>query len=181
MLADKLLPRTLSVTQLAMMPKPPIVRQENNPWPEWPKVLKTDYGQEEAIAAFGHDPREYETTVKEIITQNGKLAEIKTNNVRFENRQMIEVPDSEKNLKCDLLIIAAGFVGCEDYISNAFGLQLTNRNSVATEENHYRTNYDNVFTAGDMHRGQSLVVWAISEGREAAREVDEYLMGYTNM
>ncbi|MBP7059211.1 MAG: glutamate synthase subunit beta [Lachnospiraceae bacterium] len=170
-----------SVTQLEMMPKPPIVRQENNPWPEWPKVLKTDYGQEEAIAVFGHDPREYETTVKEIITQNGKLAEIKTNNVRFENRQMIEVPDSEKNLKCDLLIIAAGFVGCEDYISNAFGLQLTNRNSVATEENHYRTNYDNVFTAGDMHRGQSLVVWAISEGREAAREVDEYLMGYTNM
>ena len=175
-----------SVTQLEMMPQPPIVRAADNPWPEWPKVLKTDYGQQEAIALFGHDPRIYETTVKELITnKKGQLKSIKTVKVRFEGRQMIELEGSEKILPCDLLLIAAGFTGCETTVPEALGLQLTGRGVVATEDGHYRAKaaqtFPAIFTAGDMHRGQSLVVWAIVEGRECAREVDEYLMGYTNL
>ena len=93
--------------------------------------------------------------------------------------QMVEVPGSESKLDCDLVLIAAGFLGTEDYIAKAFGVDLNARTNVATEAGHYKTNVENVFTAGDMHRGQSLVVWAIREGREAAREVDESLMGYS--
>lgn len=171
-----------SVTQLEMMPEPPAERRVTNPWPEWPLVKKTDYGQLEAIDTFGHDPRIYETTVKKLISKNGKLTAIETVKVKFENRKMIEIPGTEQTLKCDLLLIAAGFVGCEDYIAEAFGVKRTPRGVVETEgEEVYRTNVPKVFTAGDMHRGQSLVVWAITEGRKAAREVDEYLMGYTTL
>lgn len=170
-----------SVTQLEMMPAPPVERSASNPWPEWPKVLKTDYGQQEAIAVFGHDPRIYETTVKELVVKKGKLTAIKTVKVKFENRQMKEVEGSEQTLKCDLLIVAAGFLGCEEYTAESFGTKLTARNVVETEPDHYRTAIPKVFTAGDMHRGQSLVVWAITEGRAAAKEVDEYLMGYSGM
>ena len=175
-----------SVIQLEMMPKAPDERAENNPWPEWPRVCKTDYGQEEAIAMFGSDPRIYQTTVKEFLKdKNGKLCGLKT--VKLEGKkdektgrmQMVEVPGSESKLDCDLVLIAAGFLGTEDYIAKAFGADLNARTNVATEAGHYKTNVENVFTAGDMHRGQSLVVWAIREGREAAREVDESLMGYS--
>ncbi len=175
-----------SVIQLEMMPKAPDERAENNPWPEWPRVCKTDYGQEEAIAMFGSDPRIYQTTVKEFLKdKNGKLCGLKT--VKLEGKkdektgrmQMVEVPGSESKLDCDLVLIAAGFLGTEDYIAKAFGVELNARTNVATEAGHYKTNVENVFTAGDMHRGQSLVVWAIREGREAAREVDESLMGYS--
>ncbi|MCR4693964.1 MAG: glutamate synthase subunit beta [Pseudobutyrivibrio sp.] len=170
-----------SVIQLEMMPKPPEERLSSNPWPEWPKVLKTDYGQQEAIEVFGSDPRVYETTVKELVSKKGKLTEIKTVKVKFEAGKMVEVEGSQKTIKCDLLLIAAGFVGCEDYTAKAFEVGLTDRNVVATEPEKYKTNQAKVFTAGDMHRGQSLVVWAIAEGRSCAREVDEYLMGYSNM
>ena len=170
-----------SVTQLEMMPQPPVDRLPSNPWPEWPKVLKTDYGQQEAIAKSGHDPRIYETTVKELITKDGKLTAIKTVRVKFENRQMVEVEGSEQEIKCELLLVAAGFVGCEDYIAEAFGVLRTPRGVVDSAPEHYRTNVEKVFAAGDMHRGQSLVVWAITEGRNAAKEVDEYLMGYSNL
>lgn len=175
-----------SVIQLEMMPKAPDERAENNPWPEWPRVCKTDYGQEEAIAMFGSDPRIYQTTVKEFLKdKNGKLCGLKT--VKLEGKkdektrrmQMVEVPGSESKLDCDLVLIAAGFLGTEDYIAKAFGVDLNARTNVATEAGHYKTNVENVFAAGDMHRGQSLVVWAIREGREAAREVDESLMGYS--
>lgn len=174
------------VIQLEMMPKAPDERAENNPWPEWPRVCKTDYGQEEAIAMFGSDPRIYQTTVKEFLKdKNGKLCGLKT--VKLEGKkdektgrmQMVEVPGSESKLDCDLVLIAAGFLGTEDYIAKAFGVDLNARTNVATDAGHYKTNVENVFTAGDMHRGQSLVVWAIREGREAAREVDESLMGYS--
>ena len=171
-----------SVTQIEMMPCPPEERLASNPWPEWPKVLKTDYGQEEAIALFGHDPRIYETTIKELITKKGRLTAVRTVKVRFENRNMIEIEGTEQTLKCDLLIIAAGFVGCEDYTPRAFGVDLGPRGTVATSSpDTYKTSVDKVFTAGDMHRGQSLVVWAIVEGRHCARAVDEYLMGYSYM
>ncbi|MDD5858740.1 MAG: glutamate synthase subunit beta [Eubacteriales bacterium] len=171
-----------SVTQLEMMPMPPVERLASNPWPEWPKVLKTDYGQQEVIEKFCHDPRIYETTVKEIHQKNGKITEIVTVKVKFENRKMVEIAGTEKVLPCDLLLIAAGFIGCEDYVADAFGVTRTQRGVVATPDpDQYKTNVDKVFTAGDMHRGQSLVVWAITEGRKCAKEVDKYLMGYSNL
>lgn len=175
-----------SVIQLEMMPKAPDTRAENNPWPQWPKVCKTDYGQEEAIAVFGSDPRIYQTTVKEFIKdKNGRLTGLVT--VKLESKkdektgrmQMTEVPGTEEKLECDLVLIAAGFLGTQDYVAKAFGVALNERSNVATPEGGYQTNVENVFAAGDTRRGQSLVVWAIREGREAAREVDESLMGYS--
>lgn len=175
-----------SVTQLEMMPCPPTERQPNNPWPQWPKVLKTDYGAQESIEKFGHDPRVYKTTIKEVYQKDGKVCGIKTVQVEFKNvdgkRTLCEIEGSEKELPADLILIAAGFLGCEDYTANAFGVPLSPRNTVATSgADSYFTGTDKVFTAGDMHRGQSLVVWAIAEGRECAREIDEYLMGYSNL
>ena len=176
----------VSVTQLEMMPKAPDQRAANNPWPEWPKICKTDYGQEEAIAVFGHDPRIYQTTVKEFLKdKNGNLTGLIT--VKLEAKKdektgrmnMVPVEGSEQKLDADLVLIAAGFLGTEKYVADAFGVKLNARTNVETEEGRYKTNVKKVFTAGDMHRGQSLVVWAIREGREAAREVDESLMGYS--
>ena len=175
-----------SVTQLEMMPKAPDTRAEDNPWPEWPKVCKTDYGQEEAIAVFGQDPRIYTTTVKEFLKdKNGNLCGLKV--VKLEGKkdektgrmQMVEVPGSESKMDADLVLIAAGFLGTQKYVADAFGVELNQRTNVATEAGKYATSVPNVYTAGDMHRGQSLVVWAIREGREVAREVDESLMGYS--
>ena len=209
-----------SVTQIEMMPEPPVERAASNPWPEWPKVLKVDYGQQEAIRVFGHDPRVYETTVKGIETKkDGSIKAVITSKVKFENRQMVLVEGTEQKLPCDLLIIAAGFTGCESYVADAFGVALTERHVVKTEAEHYHTesavkttapaagskdgeksgaasaasgsaakagastvtaaDTAKIFTAGDMHRGQSLVVWAIAEGRACASEVDAYLMGYS--
>ena len=177
-----------SVVQLEMMPKAPDERMEMNPWPEWPRVCKTDYGQQEAIAVFGSDPRVYTTTVKEFIKdKKGKLC--KAVLVKLESKKdeatgrmmMAEIPGSEYTVDVDLVLIAAGFLGSESYVTKAFGVEVNARTNVLTEPGRYATNVKNVFTAGDMHRGQSLVVWAIREGREAAREVDESLMGYTNL
>ena len=170
-----------SVTAIEMMPSPPLVRADSNPWPEWPKVLKTDYGHREAIARFGADPRIFSTTVKELILKDGTLHQIRTVRVAFKDGKLQEVEGTEKILPCDLLLIAAGFTGCQQYTADAFGVKLTPRGTVGTQDgpDHYRTNIPGVFTAGDMHRGQSLVVWNIVEGRGCAREVDEYLMGYT--
>ena len=175
-----------SVVQLEMMPKLPDTRAENNPWPEWPKVCKTDYGQEEAIAKFGSDPRIYQTTVKEFVKdEEGNLKGVTTVKVEFVYDEesgrnvMQEVAGSEQYIEAELVLIAAGFLGPKQYIPEAFGVETNNRSNVATEEGKYSTNVEKVFTAGDMHRGQSLVVWAIREGRDAAAEVDEYLMGYT--
>lgn len=169
-----------SVTALEMMPEPPVERAASNPWPEWPKVKKTDYGHEEAIALYGGDPRVYETTVKEFITdKKNKLTKIKTVQVKFQDGKLAEVAGSEKELPCDLLLIAAGFVGCEPYTAEAFGVTRTKRGTVETAPDQYAASVKGVFTAGDMHRGQSLVVWAVCEGRSCAREVDAYLMGYT--
>jgi len=175
-----------SVTQLEMMPKPPEVRAASNPWPEWPRVLKTDYGQEEAIALFGHDPRIYQTTVKEIrADKSGAVRSVVTVGLEPKSdggrRRMAEVPGSEKELPCGLLLIAAGFLGCEKYAADAFGAELDERTNVRTAEGRCVTANPKVFAAGDMRRGQSLVVWGIAEGRAAAREVDEFLMGYTDL
>ena len=177
-----------SVLQLEMMPKAPDQRAENNPWPEWPKVCKTDYGQQEAIALFGHDPRVYTTTVKEFI-KDKKGNVCKAVLVKLESKKdektgrmmMAEIAGSEYTVEVDLVLIAAGFLGSENYVAKAFGVELNERTNVKTAPGAYQTNVKNVFAAGDMHRGQSLVVWAIREGREAAREVDLSLMGYTNL
>ena len=177
-----------SVVQFEMMPKPPACRQENNPWPEWPKVLKTDYGQQEAIAVFGDDPRIYETTVKEFIKDaKGNLKQVKivklswTKDENTGRMNMSEIPNSETVLDVELVFIAAGFLGSEEYVTKDFGVKLTDRTNVLTKPGEYSTSEKGVFTAGDMHRGQSLVVWAIREGREAAKAVDKDLMGYTNL
>ena len=178
-----------SVVQLEMMPKLPDTRAANNPWPEWPRVNKTDYGQEEAIAVFGHDPRIYQTTVKQFIKDDkGHIHSIET--IRLQpvkdeatgRMKMEQVRGSEEIIPADLVLIAAGFLGTEKYIADAFGVELNGRTNVDTASpESYKTNVEKVFTAGDMHRGQSLVVWAIREGREAAKAVDEYLMGYTTL
>ncbi|MBQ0001404.1 MAG: glutamate synthase subunit beta [Clostridiales bacterium] len=177
-----------SVIQLEMMPKPPVERAANNPWPEWPRVLKTDYGQEEAIAVFGQDPRIYQTTVTEFIPdKKGNVAKAKI--VKLESKKdektgrfmMVPVEGTEEIIPVDLVLIAAGFLGSQKYITDAFQVALNPRTNVDTKPGEYATSVPRVFTAGDMHRGQSLVVWAIREGREAARAVDESLMGYTNL
>ncbi len=177
-----------SVTQIEMMPKAPDTRAEDNPWPEWPKVCKTDYGQEEAIALFGHDPRIYETTVKEFLKkEDGSLCGVKTVRLSWVKdpasgrMNMAEIPGSEQVLPADIVLIAAGFLGAQKYVAEAFGVELNERTNVKTAPGAYRTSVDNIFVTGDMHRGQSLVVWAIREGREAAKAVDESLMGYSNL
>ena len=167
---------------------PPKARLESNPWPEWPKVLKTDYGQEEAIAVFGKDPRKYQTTVTEFTMDdagcvNGaKLVSLKPEfDQKTKRMNMVPVAGTEETVNADLVLIAAGFLGSESYVTETMGVECDGRSNVKTEPGSYQTSQERVFTAGDMHRGQSLVVWAISEGRNAAKQVDESLMGYTNL
>ena len=176
------------VIQLEMMPEAPKSRAAGNPWPEWPKILKTDYGQEEAIDQFGHDPRVYQTTVTEFKKdKGGNVCSAKTVSLAPERDEktnritMVPVPGSEKTIEVDLVLIAAGFLGSEGYVSEAFDVKLDGRTNVETVCGTYQTCNDRIFAAGDMHRGQSLVVWAMAEGWEAAREVDTSLMGYTNL
>ncbi|MFA9464098.1 MAG: glutamate synthase subunit beta [Velocimicrobium sp.] len=177
-----------SVLQIEMMPKAPEERLASNPWPEWPKILKTDYGQEEAIAVFGSDPRIYQTTIKEFVKdKNGVLKKVIC--VKLEAKKdektgrlsMQEIVGSEFSVDADFVFIAAGFLGTQDYVAKAFNVTLNERTNVATQPGYYATNIEKVFVAGDMRRGQSLVVWAINEGREVAKEVDAHLMGYTNL
>ena len=177
-----------SVTQLEMLPKAPDVRSETNPWPQWPLVCKTDYGQEEAIAVFGHDPRIYTTTVKEFKKdKKGKLCKVVT--IQLESkvdeatgrRMMVPVEGTEKELPCELVLIAAGFLGTQKYLTDAFGVEVNQRTNIKTDDGRFATNVTGVFAAGDCHTGQSLVVKAIRQGRDCAREVDKYLMGYTNL
>ncbi len=177
-----------SMLQLEMMPKAPDARTDTNPWPEWPNVCKTDYGQQEAIAVFGHDPRVYQTTVKQFIKdKKGNLKQVEL--IKLEPQKdpksgrtnMVEIPGTEYTVDAELVLIAAGFLGSEEYVTKAFGVDVNARTNVDTAPGAYQTSADRVFTAGDMHRGQSLVVWAIREGMEAAKEIDESLMGYTNL
>ncbi len=177
-----------SVLQLEMMPKLPDDRAENNPWPEWPRVCKTDYGQEEAAEVYGTDPRVYQTTVKEFLSdENGKLrgavlvklsAEKDTSSGRT---IMKPVEGSEYTADAELVLIAAGFLGSESYVTQSFGVETDARTNVKTAQGGHRTSVDGIYTAGDMHIGQSLVVRAIREGRDCAKEVDYDLMGYTNL
>ena len=170
---------------LEMMPQPPKERAASNPWPEWPRVLKVDYGQTECMAKFGKDPRVYQTTVKEFLKDDaGSLTAAVISYLKPERdpetgRTSMVPTGEEFTYNCELAFIAAGFVGCESYVADAFGVSLTGRGCVDTD--HFRTNVDKVFACGDMRRGQSLVVWGLREGRDCAAEVDRYLMGYTNL
>ena len=172
-----------SVIQLEMTAKLPDTRAASNPWPQWPRVCKTDYGQEESIAVFGKDPRIYQTTVKEIVADaSGAVSAVRT--VRLQPKYdeasgrtvFAEVPDSIQTLPCELLLIAAGFVGCESAVAEAFGAARSERGNLLTENDSYRTAIPKVFAAGDARRGQSLVVWAIAEGKACADEVDRSLI-----
>ncbi len=177
-----------SVTQLEMMPKAPDSRLDSNPWPEWPRVNKTDYGQEEAIYKFGHDPRIYQTTVKEFVKDSkGNLKSLIIISLEAKKDEktgrmnMVEVAGSEKEIPAQLVLIAAGFLGSEKYVTDAFKVEVSERTNVKTYLGKYKTSVPNVYAVGDMHRGQSLVVWAIAEGRAAAAEIDKDLMGYSNL
>ena len=156
-----------SVIQLEMMPAPPVERLSNNPWPEWPRTLRTDYGQLEAIHRQGADPRIYETTVSRLLP--GAIETVKL-------RGFDPIPGTEQVLPCDLLLIAAGFVGCETATAERFNVRLNPRGRMMPENGSHHLR-DNLFSAGDMRTGQSLVVRALADGRAAAMEVHEYLKG----
>ena len=169
-----------SVTQFEITPQPVETRAANNPWPLWPRVFKTDYGQLEAIEVFGHDPREFSTSIKEIIgDENGAVAAIKT--VRyasvFENGRpgFKEIEGSEELRPAGLILVAMGFLGPERTLIDALNLKTDGRGNVLTPADRYSTSLQSVFAAGDMRRCQSLVVWALMEGRRAAEECHAYL------
>ncbi len=176
-----------SLLQLEILPKPPLQRAPDNPWPEWPKVYMLDYGQQEAAAVFGEDPREYLVTAKRFIgDENGWVKAIEIVEVEWQKDEKGRfVPKqkfgSEKILPAQLVLLAMGFLGPEDTILSQLGIERDERSNVKAEYGKYATNLKGVFAAGDMRRGQSLVVWAINEGRGAARAVDEYLMGKTDL
>ena len=166
-----------SVTELELMPAAPVERTPNNPWPEWPRVLRTDYGQLEAAALQGADPRVFETTVREIETnENGEICAIVTARVaRGADGRFAPVPGSEVRLPCQLLLIAAGFLGCDQANVDAFGLKRTQRGNPETEGGSHRI-APGLYAAGDFRTGQSLVVRAIADGKAAAKEIDAALM-----
>ncbi|MCU0525004.1 MAG: glutamate synthase small subunit [Elainella sp. Prado103] len=176
-----------SLVQLEIMPKPPHRRAADNPWPEWPKVYRMDYGQEEAAAKFGDDPRVYTTTATKFEgDENGQVTAVHTVQVawqRNEKGQFIpqHLPGTEKVLPAQLVLLAMGFLGPEQPLLDALGLERDARSNVKAEYGKYATSLPQVFAAGDCRRGQSLVVWAINEGREAARECDRFLMGSTDL
>lgn len=173
-----------SIFQFEIMPKPPEKRvEETNPWPEWPKKVKVDYGQEEAICIYGEDPRNYNISTKRIVgNESGYVKEVHTVKVKWDKDEAgrfvpVEIPGTEKVWKADLVITAMGFIGPEDIIPDELSLKRDNRTNVQAEYEIFKTNVDKVFAAGDMRRGQSLVAWAVQEGKLAAREIDKYLMG----
>jgi len=176
-----------SLIQLEIMPQPPLQRAGDNPWPQWPKVYKLDYGQEEAAAVFGADPRQYLVTAKRFLGDAaGHVAGIEIVNVEWtkdDKGRFIpkEVAGSAKVLPAQLVLLAMGFLGPEDTLLKPLGIACDERTNVKAEHGKFTTNVEGVFAAGDMRRGQSLVVWAINEGRGAARECDRYLMGQTEL
>jgi glutamate synthase (NADPH) small chain len=176
-----------SLVQIEILPQPPLERQADNPWPEWPKTYKMDYGQEEAAAKFGADPRVYLTTVKKFIGDaNGAVKELVTVEIKWEKNekgQFIpkEQAGTEKTIPADLVLLAMGFLGPEQSMLKDLNLETDARSNIKAEHEKYTTSIKGIFAAGDCRRGQSLVVWAFNEGRGAARECDRYLMGTTDL
>jgi len=176
-----------NLTQFEILPRPPDERQPDNPWPEWPKIYRLDYGQEEAKARFGDDPRRYVTTPEKFVGDgNGQVKELHTVDVEWvkgDNGALFpkKISGTEKVWEADLVLLAMGFLGPEDTILAELGVERDPRSNAKAEYGHFHTNVKGVFAAGDVRRGQSLVVWAINEGRGAARECDHYLMGRTDL
>jgi glutamate synthase (NADPH/NADH) small chain len=176
-----------SLVQIEILARPPLERAADNPWPEWPKVYKLDYGQEEAAAKFGADPRVYLTTVKRFVADEaGSLKELVTVQVKWERNERgqfvpVEVPGTEQVRPAQLALLAMGFLGPERPVLGDLGVECDERSNVRAEHGKFATNLKGVFAAGDCRRGQSLVVWAINEGRGAARECDRFLMGRTEL
>ena len=176
-----------SITQIEILPKPPAERTADNPWPEWPKTYKMDYGQEEAAARYGADPRVYLTTVKKFNADaQGRVESLVTVEIKWSKNdkgQFVpqEQPGTEKTRSAQLVLLAMGFLGPEQPLVKALALDTDPRSNIKADHNVHATNLPGVFAAGDCRRGQSLVVWAINEGRAAARECDRYLMGSTTL
>ena len=173
-----------SLAQFEIVPRPPNERTADNPWPQWPRTYKLDYGQTEAKARFGADPRTYQISTKRMVgDEQGNVKELHTVKVEMKfadgRMQFIEVPNSEEIWPAQLVLLAMGFRGPEDQLIDQLGVARDPRSNVKAEHGSFKTSVDGIFSAGDMRRGQSLVVWAINEGRGAAREVDRWLMGQT--
>jgi glutamate synthase (NADPH/NADH) small chain len=176
-----------SLTQFEILPRPPDERQPDNPWPEWPKIYQLDYGQEEVAARFGADPRTYLIMTENFVGDNqGHVQELHTVDVEWARADTgslfpKRVPGTEKVWQADLVLLAMGFLGPEQTLIEALAVDRDERSNAKAAYGQFTTNLDGVFAAGDMRRGQSLVVWAFNEGRGAARECDRYLMGTTNL
>jgi NAD(P)H-dependent glutamate synthase small subunit len=176
-----------SLVNFELLPQPPEERAPGNPWPTWPKVFRVDYGHEEATEKFGDDPREYCVLSKGFIRgDDGNVAGIRTVQVEWAKDdtgrfQMKEVEGSEKEWKADLILLALGFLGPEHYIAEHLDVELDGRSNYQSSHGEFETNIPKLFSAGDCRRGQSLVVWAINEGRGAARSIDECLMGSSEL
>jgi NAD(P)H-dependent glutamate synthase small subunit len=171
-----------SLVNFELFPQPPTQRADNNPWPTWPKILRTDYGHQEAAQRDGKDPRVYSISSTEFVDNgNGHIKAIRTMDVVMKDGKFENVPGSEREWEADLVLLAMGFLGPEHAVSDQLGISYDQRSNYQAEYGRYNTNVAKVFTAGDCRRGQSLVVRAINEGRESAREIDRYLMGSTQL
>lgn len=174
-----------NVINFELLPHPPEERAADNPWPTWPKIFRVDYGHAEAKDTFGKDPREYAIMSKRFLGKDGKLTGIETVNVEWTNTDgkwsMAEIPGSEKIWDADLILLSMGFLGPEQYTIEGLGVETDERSNYKADYNRFKTSAEGIFAAGDCRRGQSLVVWAIDEGRRAAREVDRFLMGETQL
>jgi NADPH-dependent glutamate synthase beta subunit-like oxidoreductase len=170
-----------SLINLELLDQPPEKRASDNPWPLWPKIRRTDYAHEESIARFGADPRNYAVVSKEFSGADGRVASVRITRIEWQAvsgpPKMVEIEGSAETLEADLVLLAMGFLGPEAYLASALGLELDPRSNYKAQHGKFATSVPGVFAAGDCRRGQSLVVWAINEGRGAARAVDEYLMG----
>ena len=175
-----------SLVNFELLPQAPAERAEDNPWPLWPVIHRVDYGHEEGIERFGRDPREYCILTKEFIGDDaGNVKAVKTIEARWTRVDgrwnMEEVAGTEKTWEADLVLLSMGFLGPEHYVSNEIGIDYDDRSNYKAEYGRYATSVKGVYAAGDCRRGQSLVVWGINEGREAAREIDRYLMGSSSL
>jgi glutamate synthase (NADPH/NADH) small chain len=186
--ATSLRHRCRSLAQFEILDRPPDERTPDNPWPEWPNIFRVDYGQEEAAAVFGQDPRHFSIMTKDFAgDEHGHLQELRTVQIEWTPNQngsrptFREIAGTEKTWPAQLVLLCLGYLGPEDTLLDQLGVQRDGRSNVRAAYDHYTTNIEGVFAAGDMRRGQSLVVWAINEGRGAARECDRYLMGETNL
>ncbi|HUG89932.1 MAG TPA: FAD-dependent oxidoreductase, partial [Planctomycetaceae bacterium] len=176
-----------SLINFEIVPKPPLERAPNNPWPQWPRIFRADYGHAEAAALFGRDPREFAIETLEFLdggdgrVQGIKVCEVDWNQVTEGGPPFSRIPGSERVIPADLVLLALGFLGPESPVADQLGVERDLRSNYKAEYGRYHTNVPGVFAAGDCRRGQSLIVWAINEGREAARECDRWLMGTTEL